>query len=321
VAGVTDGTLGARQHGFMRMRKPREPGPRPVEVAIVSRDPTLRLEAARAFDAAPPSWVVSLHTSVPAGADVVVATADVDVPDAIAFDAAKPDDVLRAVEARTGAPEAARTIVVTSPSGGTGATTVALHLAAAAARHFRTCYVDLDLRWGVMDRLGLPDDARTWSPTTGSGDSVVEDAIPVQGGFRALLVHDAEHGRAALDAVRERFERVLVDAPVDVLSADVLERATAGVLVIAPTVPSACRARRMLDALSGIGWAIVINRLGPGGELTRGALERIVERPIALELPCAPALRDAEDDARLVTTSLSRWRRWIDRLLYALESA
>lgn len=54
--------------------------------------------------------------------------------------------------------------------------------------------------------------------------------------------------------------------------------------------------------------------------MTRSALERILERSVALELPCAAALRDAEDDARLVTTGFSRWLRAIDRLCKALES-
>jgi MinD-like ATPase involved in chromosome partitioning or flagellar assembly len=290
-----------------------------MRVAIVSRDPVLRLEAARAFDAAPPAWIVSLHTRSPSDADVVVATPDVDVPGAIPFDPSHPEGVLGAVSARTEI-ERAHIVVVTSPSGGTGATSVALHLAAAAAARHRTCFIDLDLRWGVMDRLGLPDDVRTWEAGVHSSDDVVRAAIPVQGGFRALLVHENGHGAAAIDAARSEFERVFVDAPVEVLSADVLERASAGVLVLSPTVPSACRARRMLDALTTVEWAVVTNRLGPGGEMTRSGLERILERSVALELPCVPALRDAEDDARLVTSSFSRWLRAIDRLFKALES-
>jgi MinD-like ATPase involved in chromosome partitioning or flagellar assembly len=291
-----------------------------MRVAIVSRDPLLRLEAARAFDAAPAAWIVSLHTTSPPDADVVVATPDVDVPGALPFDPSHPEGVLEAVAARAQI-DRAHIIVVTSPSGGTGATSVALHLASAAAARHRTCFIDLDLRWGVMDRLGLPDDVRTWERGEPSADAVVRAAIPVQGGFRALLVHESGQGAAAIDAVKGAFDRVVVDAPVEVLSADVLERASAGVLVMSPTVPSACRAQRMLDALTTVEWAVVTNRLGPGGEMTRSALERILERSVALELPCAPALRDAEDDARLVTTSFSRWRRAIDRLCKALESA
>jgi pilus assembly protein CpaE len=290
-----------------------------MRVAIVSRDPVLRLEAARAFDAAPPAWIVSLHTTSPSDADVVVATPDVDVPGAIPFDPSRPEGVLEAVAARAEI-DRAPIVVVTSPSGGTGATSVALHLAAAAAARHRTCFVDLDLRWGVMDRLGLPDDVRTWEASDHSSDAVLRAAIPVQSGFRALLVHESGQGATAIDAVKGVFDRVFVDAPVEVLSADVLERASAGVLVVSPTVPSACRARRMLDALTTVEWAVVTNRLGPGGEMTRSALERILERSVALELPCAAALRDAEDDARLVTTGFSRWLRAIDRLCKALES-
>jgi MinD-like ATPase involved in chromosome partitioning or flagellar assembly len=291
----------------------------PVRVAVVSRDPALRLEAARAFDGAPASWVVSLHTTAPLDADVVVAAPDVEVSGAIPFDPSLPNAALQAVAARATA--GARAVVVTSPSGGTGVTSVALHLAAAAARRHSTCYVDLDVKWGALDRLGLPDDARTWEPAEDSSDTVVHAAIPVQGGFRALLLHDAAHSAAAIEAAASQFERLFIDAPLAALSPEVLGPSTAGVLIVSPTVPSACRAHRVLDALAPVRWAIVANRLGPGGESTRTVLERILERPITLELPCAPALRDAEDDAALLSSGFSRWVRGIARLLDALESA
>jgi hypothetical protein len=62
----------------------------------------------------------------------------------------------------------------------------------------------------------------------------------------------------------------------------------------------------------------VTNRLGPGSDLTRHRLEQRLGHPISLELPCCAALRDAEDEARLLTSPLTQWIRRIDRLSKAL---
>ena len=64
--------------------------------------------------------------------------------------------------------------------------------------------------------------------------------------------------------------------------------------------------------------ALVINRTGWGGELTRAAIARIVQRRIALELPFSPGLRDAEDRCELLTSPLSPWLHKIRRLARAL---
>lgn len=67
-------------------------------------------------------------------------------------------------------------------------------------------------------------------------------------------------------------------------------------------------------------WAVVCNRLGPGGEMTRTELERIVEHRIGLELPCTPALRDAEDEGKLLGLRVSRYSRRVVQLARALRS-
>ena len=293
-----------------------------VSVAVVSRDPGLRMEVARAFDAAPPSWDVTMHDEAPADADVTVATPEVDCPGALAFDPSRPEDVITAVAAATSMQ--GRVIVVTSPAGGTGVTTVALHLAALAARRSTTCFVDLDTTWSACDRLGLPDDARTWAEAGDSRGVLEQNALPIAPGLRALL---APRGRSAADRhrvaalVAESFERVVVDAPPGGYLRSVLEEAHCGVLVVPPTIPSARRAHEFLEAHSGLRWAVVANRLGPGGELTRSGLQRIMGCRIAVELPCSAALRDREDEGALLSTALSRWARGMHRLYQALEAA
>jgi len=295
---------------------------RTLHVAVVGRDPVLRMEAARAFDAAPASWHVTLHDEAPPGADVTVATPDVDLPGALVFDPDRPEDVLTTIAANTSVD--GRVIVVTSPSRGGGITSVALHLAALAARRSSTCFVDLDTTWTACDRLGLPADARTWAGADDSRDTLEQSALPVAPGLRVLL---APRGRVSADLHRvvqraaESFERVVVDAPPGAYLRPILEEAYCCVLLVPPTIPSARRAHDFLDAHRDLKWAVVVNRTGPGGEVTRSGLQRLIGCRIAVELPCCPSLRDREDQGALLTGSWSRWTRGLRRLYRALEES
>jgi MinD superfamily P-loop ATPase len=211
---------------------------------------------------------------------------------------------------------------VTGAGGGTGTTTIALHLAARLAASRSTCLVDHDLRWGAGPRLGLAEGHRTWRDFDGSRESLRTAAIPVSGGFRALVSPGRESADAAaaaelLDAAAAEFDCLIVDACPELLDV-VLERAAAAVAVAAPTPVSARRARALIEAHPGVPWAVVTNRTGPGGETLRGGLQRIIGRPITLELPCAPVVRDAEDEPRLPGSRRSRWSARVDRLAAAL---
>jgi Flp pilus assembly CpaE family ATPase len=205
----------------------------------------------------------------------------------------------------------ARAIVVTAPSGGVGATSVALHLASTITG---SCLVDLGGH--IAERLNLgPEDVRTWDQEDDVG------SLTFPGGVRVALApadpaRDAM--RAALARAMTTFDQIVVDAP----AADALEVAidvaSTVVLVMSPTKPGAYRARRLLDLHPHRTWAIVANRVGPGGETTRSDLEAILERRLAIELPCCPSLRDAEDDGRLLSTTWTRWTRGIRRLAQVL---
>jgi Flp pilus assembly CpaE family ATPase len=299
-------------------------GVRALNVAVVSRDGTTRLEAARAFDSAPPHWTVGLHREPPPDADVVVACPDVDIEADAVFDPDVPGRVLDDVMRVAGRTRRALIVAVTSPSGGAGTTTLALHLAQASARSAPTCLLDCDLEWGVGYRLALAPDARTWAEAGESEDSLLRAALPLPGGFRVL----ASPGRtgtsdfgALLEGATSQFSRVVVDAARASTAQDVLAAADAVVLVIAPTAPSAHRARDVLDGLTGGKVAIVTNRTGPGGEMNSSEIERILGCKVALELPCERRLRDVEDDGRLLRSQWSRWERGIHRLWRALESS
>ena len=300
-----------------------------VEVALISRDKDVRLAAARAFDAAPSSWTVRLHESAPESADVLVFGPDVkeEAEGGFVFDPDAPASIIDRVRDELARPNG-RTYVVTGAGGGAGTTAVALHLAQVAATHHRTCYLDADPRWSSAPRLGINGEHLTWGDQTpGAKDenasSSAGAALPVAGGFRALLSPTSFEPKAllhVLDSACDDFDRVVVDCPASESLSLALERADAGILVVPHSAPGARRAATILSAYDGVRWAVVLNRAGPGGELTRAAVHRILGCKTALQLPCTPSLRDAEDEGKLLSSSWSRYLRSIQRLFDALET-
>lgn len=264
-----------------------------LRVGIVGSDEAARLALVRALDRAPTSWHLSLHKDIPDDVDVIVCDPGVDAPGAVVVSEGAPNDLVERITERAG--PGGRTLVVTSPGGGTGATSITLHLAAElAVRGRSTCVLDLDAEWGLRGRLGLDP----------AGEAEVP--IPVAGNFRLL------QGIDRLEQARANFDHVLVDAPRSVLEG-LAGRVRDALLVMAPTPEGARRARCLLDAHPSFEWLVIANRTGPGGETTRVQLSRIVARPV-IELPCCPALRDAEDDGRLIARRWSRWSRGVSRI-------
>lgn len=265
-----------------------------VRVALVCPDDALRMVAAKAFDDAPPEWDVYLHRSVPERADVLVAVG-CELPDSVAFDAADAAGVVDEVKRRL-VTSRRRLITVVGASGGCGATSVALHLAAEALN--TTCVVASSDQ--LSHRLGLDPAAVGGAP------------IPVPGGFKVVTATAPER---APDLLGD-FENVIVDA-----GRAALQWPVAGggcVLVLGPTLPSSAAAAELLEGFPDRAWAVVTNRLGPGGETGSAELQRILGCRICLELPCSPALRDAEGECRLLP-GWSLWRRRVRRLAHALE--
>lgn len=283
----------------------------PFEVAIVSRDPAARMAAARTFAAAPPEWSVALVEEAPAHADAIVYGRDIANGDGIVFDPARPRDALRTVQALATRPTTKRMVAVVGATGGAGATALALHLAAEWGP--RTCCAELQ-RSGIAAWLDLPSDARAWSR-----DDDAPPVLPVGGGFRVLLAPDPARDSAELPlaSLLAGFDHVVVDAGTRRDLAPLLD--DAAVLVTPPTRPGARAAREVLDAWPDARWAVVVNRAGPGGQIMRAGLADLIGRRVALELPCCPALRDVEDEARLLS-GRHRWSRCVTRLARALDA-
>ena len=285
-------------------------------IEIVSTDPEVRMAAARAFASAPADWSVRLSETESGDADVVVHGRDFDGAGGVVFDPDHPQESLGAVAARLRKPVSrAGVVLVVAATGGAGATTLALHLAAAWGP--RACYADL--AGGGRRRLGMPGDARTWLP---SDTECTTSALPVAGGFRVLLAPAPcpEPDRFPVKPALASFDQVVVDAGTGRAFERLLGDARAAVLVTTPTRPAAEAARELLEAHPGTRWAVVCNRVGPGGQIMRRGLEALVGRSLALELPSCPALRDAEDEARLLEGTWRRWSRCVARLARALEA-
>ena len=301
----------------------------PLNVAVISRERDVRMAAARAFDRAPSSWTVRLHEFPPDDADVVVFGSDLrtEAEGALIFDPDTSEPIVGQIKREIAATRA-RSYVVTGAGRGVGVTSAALHLAAVSTQSHSTCFLDLNETWSAARRLGIDDDHLTWGDLPDEDDMNGREprsaALPVAGGFRAMLppgcFEPAELERA-LRAAESEFDRVIVDSSDPETLAIALDRAYAGILLVPFSVPAAHRGAEVLRKHPDTRWAIVLNRLGPGGELTRAEIHRVLEHPSTLELPCSPSLRDAEDDARLLTSSWNRYLRKISMLLAALEAA
>jgi Flp pilus assembly CpaE family ATPase len=234
---------------------------------------------------------------------------DVPAASGIVLDPDNPGGLIARIESELAVAARNNVIVVTGTGGGVGTTTVALHLALNAARDRSTCCLGGQ---GLGLRLDLPPEIPTWSDDAAEIHDV---ATPIAGGFRVVIAPGAAAG--AVDAARASFEAVFVDASLP--DVDTMLSARAVVLVFPPTVPGVRTASDLVHEHPDVRWALVTNRLGPGGEMTRVALEQILERRIAVELPTCAPLRDAEDDGRLLTASWYRWPRRIAQLWNTLE--
>lgn len=285
-------------------------------IEIVGTDGAMRAAAARAFGRAPAEWSVDLVDEPSGEADVVVTDQNSATDGAVAFDPDRPEEALQEAATRLRRrPPRARTILVVGALGGAGATTVVLHLAAIWGGGTCVC----DVAGGAARRLGLPPEARTWLP---HDDDVTSAALPVAGGFRILCAPDPvpAPGHFPLRVARRSFERLVVDAGCGRDVEPFVAKTDVAVLVMPPTRPGAEAARAVLERHAAARWAVVTNRCGPGGQTMRTGLEAALGRAIALELPCCPALRDAEDEGGLVNERWHRWTRAVARLARALES-
>jgi hypothetical protein len=270
----------------------------------------MRLELARAFDRAPASWAVSLHESTPPQADVVVAAPDMSIDGAIAFDPDDPDALIATIHDAL-ATNARQVIGIAGARGGSGATTLTLHLAARAGTG--SCVIETPGA-GVAERLGFESDHVDWR-----NPDIELAALSVPGGFRVLLAPhngDVDEMAGVVDRARRTFDTVLIDLAVPRVMPKFVDVA---ILVMPPTIPGARSASDLLASAKEVPWAVVTNRTGRGGESSRAQLQNLIGRRVTLELSHTPALRDSEDDDRLLTSEFHPWVRRAGRLWESIK--
>ena len=209
---------------------------------------------------------------------------------------------------------------VWSPKGGSGASTVAAHLAAAVAGHERACIL-LDLDAGHADQdaiLGMDQHARTFADLLRMGaeisPAVVDEVAVVHpSGFRAILASpDPAAGGAkpadiasAVNVVRHAADFVIADLPSTACEAAlaVLDQCTAGYLVLTPDLLSLRRAREALRIVRSGGaegnrLEIILNQTGNGGVSARDA-GQVLGLPVAREIKADISIYQAANRGKL----------------------
>ena len=283
---------------------------------MVSDRQDVLLAAAAAFDDAPADWAMFLGAEAPEGTDLVVAEAGSAIPGAICFDPSRPDALLPQIQARIKKPDV---IAVTSACGGSGVTSVALHLALALAQTSHGVFVvESNRDCGVVERAAIDrGSVPTWEGVT-SADEVSSRIITVPGGLRLLAAPEDDDGCKTVIEACAHLGPTVIDATTTLLSG--LHAATRVVALLPPTVPGAVRTRRLIESHPSLTWAPVVNRLGRGGETTRLQLASLLGCSPTIELPCTPALRDAEDLGHLLSGQRTRFARRVRVLTAALTA-
>ena len=202
-------------------------------------------------------------------------------------------------EDRTGG--GGRMLVVAGSKGGVGATTIAVHLALAAAQSLpprSVCLVDFDLQKGdvrsyldlshrrsVADLVEVADDL--------TGRQIDESMFVHASGMRVLLPPQqgefaetvgAEAARRILGGIRTRFDVVVVDvgAVVTEGSAVAAEMADQVAVVVTPDIPSLRAANRLLGLWERLqvrkeGIGIIVNRASRDSEIQPELVGKVVE--------------------------------------------
>jgi pilus assembly protein CpaE len=214
-------------------------------------------------------------------------------------------------------------VAVYSPRGGSGATFVATHLAAAVARRKRDCILlDLDRFFGdVGTALGVPSDepARTMADLVALGDEVAREHLDRvlwhhADGFRVLLAPPVEERsrvtpdgfRVALGAASRSADVVIAHVPraLDEPAIVGLERANRVLLVLSLDVLSFRSADRALSMLRELDveerCEFVVNRAARA-ELAPHDVRRAFGRPAVAVIPSDRGVAQAQDHGRLVS--------------------
>ncbi|MFL5732994.1 MAG: CpaE family protein [Chloroflexia bacterium] len=196
-------------------------------------------------------------------------------------------------------------IVLYSPKGGVGCTTIATNLALALQRetHARVALVDFDLQFGDVDILldlrpghGVHELTRS----TNDLDASILEAVMLkhQSGLSVLLppptldqveLLSPEGLIAVLKALRKYYDYVIVDTwhAIEEITLELMDLSNVLLLVTTPEIPSVTDTKRIVDLLHGRpGYAgkiqVVVNRYPSRGAIDLQQVERSLGmKPVA----------------------------------------
>lgn len=240
-----------------------------------------------------------------------------------------------------------RSMTVTGASGGSGATTVAVNLAwQLAAFHRRhTCLMDADLYLGnaalmidtglaegLLSALRMPDRIDTIFLER-AAELITDEAVD---GRLSLLSSEvplsdqidyaAGAADTLLDAMRQRYNVVVVDAPfsAEPFARDLFMGVTQRVLVLEPTLASIRGTIRLMGIAPGSGQSrrpiLLLNRLGRVGGLSRSDVEETLGTQVDIIIPeLAGKVTEAANLGRPLVESSLPFRTAIDQLARQLS--
>lgn len=219
-------------------------------------------------------------------------------------------------------------IVVASPKGGVGKTTIAVNLAALLAESApgEVVVIDLDLQFGDVATVLNLEPPYTISDAFASGadDSMRLRTllVPHEANFHVLCGSQdpAENGRVTGDQMRKlvhhysaSFRYVIIDTPAGLHEETLasLEEATDIVLVAALDVATLRDMRREVDLLAELSLLpprhhLVLNRADRRSGLTERDVERIVGLPVDVVIPVSERIVLSANRGELVSAARRR---------------
>lgn len=236
---------------------------------------------------------------------------------------------------------ASQMVAVLPTKPGSGATTIALHMAAAAASTYgqKTLLLEADMHAGVlMYMLNLEpahfvaEALRTRLDSELQWKSLVThchgfDLLPASGAPETAHASRWDLSRL-LNIAREHYDTIIVDLPshVDEASETILRQADHAILVCTPALPALNLARRRLFELEHRGVShqhlqLLVNRFR-AGRSRPSAMAEIARHPVNASLPDDPSSLETATQQMGLAAARSRFARQIDTFtgsLLALE--
>ena len=217
---------------------------------------------------------------------------------------------------------AGKIIVVYSPKGGAGVTTIATNIAAALMREdIKVLLVDAKLQFGdvnvFLNIQSSSNIADLTSTVDDLDDDVVDNVLTVHdSGLRVLLAPprpeiaetiEPEQVGKLVQALAERFDFTVVDmhSLMDDLTISLFDIADRIVLIATPTLPAIKNVRLVLDVLDALDYppektVFVLNRMQSErerGRISAEAIEKNLKRQVAIQIPT---------DDRAMTAAVNR---------------